>query len=164
MRDMSLTIGFRPITDDDQGFLYELYASTRQDEMQLVPWSDAEKEAFLRMQFTAQHKHYQEHYADAEYLVVLREDQPIGRLYVDRRETELRVLDIALLPEHRGQGIGGRLMRDLLAEAAAAGKAVRIHVEHNNPAMRLYDRLGFVKIDENGVYYLMEWTPGEADG
>ena len=159
---MSLTIGFRPITDDDQPFLYELYASTRHDEMQLLPGSDAEKEAFLRMQFTAQHKHYQEQYADAEYLVVLREDQPIGRLYVDRRETELRVLDIAILPDYRGQGIGGGIMRDLLAEAAAARKAVRIHVEHNNPAMRLYDRLGFVKIDENGVYYLMEWTPGEA--
>ena len=84
---------------------------------------------------------------------------PIGRLYIDRSEDEIRLIDIALLPEHRGKGIGGSLMRQTLDEARLAGKPVRIHVEHNNPARRLYDRLGFRPVEDQGVYDLLEWRP-----
>jgi GNAT superfamily N-acetyltransferase len=152
-------VSFRSINDDDQQFLYELYASTRADELAVTPWSDEEKESFLRFQFNAQHQYYQENYADAEFDVVLADDRPVGRLYVDRREDEHRIIDIALLPDYRGQGIGGRIMQDLLDEAAAASKPVRIHVERFNPALRLYQRLGFEQIADTGVYYLMEWKP-----
>lgn len=89
---------------------------------------------------------------------MLAEWETRARLYVDRTDKEILLIDIALLPEHRGAGIGGRLLNDLLSEAAAEHKPVRIHVEHKNPARRLYERLGFRKIEDKGVYYLMEWS------
>ena len=157
---MTPAITLRPARDRDREFLYRVYASTREDELAVVPWTDAQREEFLRMQFAAQDSHYHTHFPDAAYDLVLRDGQPIGRLYVDRRPDELRILDIALLSEHRGGGIGTGLMRELLDEAARTGKAVRIHVEHNNPALRLYHRLGFTRVGDTGVYYLMEWVPG----
>ena len=157
---MTPAITLRPARDHDREFLYRVYASTREDELAVVPWTDAQREEFLRMQFAAQDSHYHTHFPDAAYDLVLRDGQPIGRLYVDRRPDELRILDIALLSEHRGGGIGTRLMRELLDEAARTGKAVRIHVEHNNPALRLYHRLGFTRVGDTGVYYLMERVPG----
>lgn len=153
-------VAFRPITPDDAPFLYRVYASTREEELRPVPWTAAEKDAFLRQQFQAQHTFYQEHYEGARFDVILRDGQPIGRLYVARWAGELRIVDIALLPEHRGAGIGTAILQGLLAEAGAAGKPVRIHVERLNPAQRLYERLGFVSVEDKGVYHLMEWRPG----
>lgn len=152
-------ITFRPVEDGDLEFLARLYASTREYEMAQVPWSEEQKAAFLRQQFQAQHDFYMEQFGDAQFSVVLLDGEPAGRLYVDRREDEIRLIDIALLPEHRGRGIGGGLMRDLLAEGEEAGLPVRIHVEKNNPAYRLYDRLGFERIEDQGVYDLLEWRP-----
>lgn len=152
-------LAFRPIEDDDLPFLCRLYASTRAQEMALVPWSEEEKKRFLTLQFEAQHKFYLEQFADAQFSVVLLDGEPAGRLYVDRRQDEIRLIDIALLPEHRGRGLGGRLMEDVLAEGRETGLPVRIHVERNNPALRLYHRLGFEEIEDQGVYYLMEWRP-----
>lgn len=160
---MSLnTISFRPIRPQDEPILSRIYASTRQDEMALVNWSEQDKAAFLQMQFEAQHKFYLEQFKSAEFLLILKEGEAVGRLYVDRRPDEIRLIDIALLPEHRNTGLGSELLRDLLAEAESVGKPVRIHVEQQNPALRLYERLGFVRIDDHGVYYLMEWTPKNA--
>ena len=152
------TIRLRPEVPEDRDFLYRLYASTRADEMKLVPWSDSQKDAFLSMQFDAQSTHYHRYYPNAKYEVIMLEERAIGRLYVDRTDKEILLIDIALLPEHRGAGIGGRLLNDLLSEAAAEHKPVRIHVERENPARRLYERLGFRKIEDKGVYYLMEWS------
>jgi ribosomal protein S18 acetylase RimI-like enzyme len=151
----------RPVTSEDGPFLYRLYASTRAEELAVVPWDEAQKEAFLRMQFHAQTKFYAESFPGAAFLMVLREGEPAGRLYVDRRGDEIRLLDIALLPEHRGAGLGTALLRDLTTEAAAAGKPLRIHVERFNPALRLYERLGFKLLQDEGVYYLMEWRPDD---
>ena len=153
-------LSFRPIAPEDREFLYRLYASTRAEELARVPWDDEEKARFLRFQFEAQHRYYREQFPEARFDLVLRGEAPIGRLYVDRRQDEIRLIDIALLPEHRGAGLGGRLMRGVLAQAEAAGLPVQIHVERNNPAMRLYDRLGFQQVEEQGVYWLMRWTPG----
>lgn len=155
-------VALRPRRDADRDFLCLLYASTRTDELAAAPWNDSEKRAFLEWQFEAQTTHYDAVYADATFLIVERAGEPIGRLYLQRRADEIRVVDIALLPEHRGHGLGRRLMEDVLAEAAADGLAVRIHVEANNPAMRLYERLGFRQVDTNGVYHLMEWLPVDA--
>lgn len=143
-------------------FLYQVYSGTRQDEMALTGWSAEEQEQFLRMQFHAQHTHYQMEFREAAWDIVEKEGEPIGRLYLDRRPEEIRVIDIALLPSERGNGIGGALMRRVLEEAAGVGKLVRIHVERNNPAMHLYSRLGFEKIEDQGVYWLMEWDPKRA--
>lgn len=156
-------VRLRPITDDDLPFLARLYASTRWEEVQQAPWSDEERAAFLHWQFEAQHKHYREHYPDCAFDVVERGGEPVGRLYVDRWEAEIRLVDVALLPEARGHGLGGALIRRLLEEGRAAGKPVSIHVEYNNPALRLYRRLGFRHVDSNGVYYLMRWEPGERE-
>jgi ribosomal protein S18 acetylase RimI-like enzyme len=152
-------ITFRPITPDDQEFLYHLYASTRENELAVVDWSEAEKASFLRMQFNAQHKFYMESFTQASFQIILLQDEPIGRLYIDRRQDEIRLIDIALLAEHRNKGIGSTLLTGILAEGQQANLPVRIHVERFNPALRLYNRLGFQKIDDQGVYYLMEWSP-----
>jgi len=157
------TVGFRPADDSDQQFLCALYASTRADEMSQVDWSEEQKNAFLQMQFDAQHRYYHEQFPSASYLVVERDGEAIGRIYLDRRSDELRLIDIALIPKTRNQGLGKALLMDLLDEGRATGLPVRIHVERFNPAMRLYLRLGFVQIEDQEVYQLMEWRPPDAE-
>lgn len=143
-------------------FLYRVYASTRMEELAQVGWTPEQKEAFLRQQFNAQHAHYQEHFHDTTFQVVLRDGVPIGRLYVGRWPREIRIVDVALLPEHRGGGIGRRLIEEILAEGDASGRTVSIHVEAFNPARRLYERLGFVQTADKGVYVFMERPPASA--
>jgi len=152
-------LSFRPINADDRGFLYDVYASSREEELAVTGWDAAQKQAFLTMQFNAQHTYYQEHYPQAAFLVILRAGQGIGRLYLDRRPEDLGIIDIALLPEYRGQGIGTAILAAILSEGQRLAVPVRIHVERFNPALRLYTRLGFRQIADQGVYYLMEKTP-----
>ncbi len=154
-----MTITLRPITTDDLPFLYRVYYSTREAELELVDWNRAQKDAFVQQQFAAQHHHYQQHYTGAAFQVILLDGQPAGRLYVARWPAEIRIVDITVLPEYRNAGIGTRLLTDLMAEAQAAQKPLSIHVEQFNPALNLYGRLGFVKTGEHGIYYRMDWTP-----
>ena len=161
---MELLTTLRPITPDDEPFLYRLYASTREDELAELPWSASEKEAFLTTQFNAQHTFYHQQFNGAEFLIIEQSNEPIGRLYLDRREDEIRIVDIALLPAHRNLGIGTKYLESILKEGQGAGLPVRIHVEHNNPALSLYERLGFKKVTENGVYFLMEILPDKVPG
>jgi ribosomal protein S18 acetylase RimI-like enzyme len=156
---MDSTTTLRHEQPADEPFLLQLYASTRADEMKLVPWDAGQMEAFVRMQFHLQAQHYRKYYPNAEFLIILLEGRPIGRIYVDRDPEQILLMDIALLPEHRGAGIGGRLMKALIAEAATSKRPLRIHVERNNPgAFRLYQRLGFRVIEEVGIHYFMEWS------
>lgn len=150
------SVSLRPMHDEDLGFLERLYASTREEELAPLDWTPDQKRAFLASQFEAQHRYYVEQFRDAAFDVIERGGRAIGRLYVDRRDDELRIIDIALLPEARGSGIGSALLGELLEEASQRGVAVRIHVERNNPALRLYERLGFVPVEDQGVYWLME--------
>jgi ribosomal protein S18 acetylase RimI-like enzyme len=154
--DAGLT--FRRITDADLPFLARVYASTRTEELAVTPWSDQQKAAFLEQQFRAQHAHYQQYYPKADWLVTMLRGEDIGRLYIERGPSEHCIIDIAWLPAHRGNGLGTAMLRDLMDEAAACGKAVSIHVEKYNPAMRLYRRLGFVTEEDKGVYDLMRWS------
>ena len=147
----------RPVEPGDESFLLQAYASIRAAEMAQVPWSDEQREAFVRAQFAAQQLHYQTHNPNATHDIILREDQPVGRLYVSRREKEIRILDITILPEHRNQGLGTPLIENLMNEAAAAGKPLNIYVESFNPSLHLFERLGFHKAEDDGVNYLMEW-------
>jgi len=153
------SIQLRPIEERDRAFLRALYATTRADELAAVDWTETQKADFVRFQFRAQHTYYMEQFPDAEFDLVLEDDEPIGRLYVDRREDEIRLIDIALMPERRRSGIGGSLMRRVLDEARQADLPVQIHVERNNPALALYRRLGFEVVEDQQVYYLMKWTP-----
>jgi GNAT superfamily N-acetyltransferase len=129
-----------------------------------VDWPDAQKRAFVEQQFSAQDETYRARYPDGEFSIITLDNRPIGRLYVGRRPGEIRVVDITLLPEFRGNGIGTRLIRELMEEAAATGWRVTLYVEAFNPAHRLYTRLGFERIDEYGVYELLEWRPGRLPG
>jgi ribosomal protein S18 acetylase RimI-like enzyme len=156
MRDR---ISFRPETAEDSEFLYRLYASSREQEMQVVPWTDEQKEEFLRSQFNAQTLHYKKNYTEADYSIILLDGQPAGRLYLHQEPTDIRIMDIIVAPEHRRSGIGTMLLQEILERARAAGHSVSIHVEQYNPALHLYERLGFRNTDTNGVYNLMEWRP-----
>jgi RimJ/RimL family protein N-acetyltransferase len=156
MQSHPAMIHTRPIEADDMEFLFEVYASTRATELAATPWNETQKEAFLRQQFDAQHTYYQQQFRAASYEIVLAGDQPIGRFYIDRREREIRIIDISLLPQFCGQGIGSGLLKQIMCEAASARLPVSIHVEKYNPALRLYRRLGFAEIQDLGVYLLMQ--------
>ncbi|YCM46712.1 GNAT family N-acetyltransferase [Verrucomicrobiaceae bacterium 227] len=158
---------FRPICWDgdssDLPFLCELYASTRREEVSATGWPQEQIEAFLKQQFEAQHCHYQEHFSSADFEIIQGADgSDIGRLYLDEWEKEFRIIDIALLPDHRGKGIGSDILKKIIDRAFAVGKSLSIHVEQFNPAMKLYLRLGFQKLEEQGVYHLMEIRPSET--
>jgi GNAT superfamily N-acetyltransferase len=150
----------RAIEPGDEEFLYRVYASTREAELAQTGWDETQKAAFLRMQFDAQSRYYREHYTEAEFCVILADGRPAGRLYVARWPQEIRVVDIALLPEHRGAGIGTSLLKALISESEESGKPLSIHVERFNPALRFYEKLGFHKVADKGVYFLMERSPG----
>jgi GNAT superfamily N-acetyltransferase len=153
-------LSLRPAGPGDAELLYRIYASTREEELAAVPWDATAKEAFLRMQFAAQDSYYHATFPDASYDLIVSGEEVLGRLYVDRGEETWLVIDLALLPGHRGKGIGTRLLTEVLAGAGAAAKPVRMHVERFNPARRLYDRLGFHQVADEGVYLLLEWKNG----
>jgi ribosomal protein S18 acetylase RimI-like enzyme len=142
--------------EDDVPFLQRLYASTRTEELAQAPWSEEQKQTFLAHQFAAQRQHYRTQINDCLFQVIEKDGAPTGRLYLQWRETQLHVVDIALLPDARGQGVGTLLLEALIAAAADAGRALGIFVEKFNPALHLYRRLGFVEIGDTGVYLEME--------
>ena len=155
-------ISLRPVHPGDREFLAAVYASTRSEELAAVPWTDGQKDAFLKQQFEAQDRFWREHYDASGFQVVEIDGEPAGRLYVHRGADEIRIVDVALLPAFRGAGIGTRLLRSLFAEADARDLPVRIHVEIFNPARSLYERLGFRPVADAGVYVRMERPPGSA--
>ncbi len=152
-------VSLRPITDHDREFLRALYASTRAAELAPVPWPDEVKAAFLAEQFGFQDAHYRAHFPRADLLLVMYEGAAIGRIYVDRSESDISLIDIALLPAYQRRGIGSALLAELLDEADARPRAISLHVEPNNPAYRLYARLGFALIENRGVYDFLRRAP-----
>lgn len=155
-----MKVSLRRATAEDREFLFTVFASTRDEELALVDWAGDQKTAFLRMQFEAQDQYYRQQFADAEFLILLLNGRPAGRLYVQRSAEEILLIDIALLPGERNAGVGGMLLRDLQTESRESGKPLRIHVERFNRARNLYSRMGFVKLAEHGLYDLMEWRAG----
>jgi ribosomal protein S18 acetylase RimI-like enzyme len=152
-------VALRPVRDDDSDFSARVYASTRDQELAPLPWTADQKATFIAQQFAAQSIHYAKHYADASWDVIVIDGRRAGRLIVHRGDVEINVVDIALLPEYRGRGVGTTLLRAILSEADAAGLPVTVHVEHMNPARRLYERLGFVSVEDRGVYLKLERRP-----
>jgi ribosomal protein S18 acetylase RimI-like enzyme len=153
-------VSLRTVTPADAAFVREVYASTRDGEMALVDWDDAAKQQFLDQQFRAQSEHWAINHGGADFDLILVDGDPIGRLYVERSDEEIHLLDIAVLAAHRDSGVGTRLVRELMDEAERAGLPLRLHVEmFNDGARRLYDRLGFTPVAERGLYVLMEWNP-----
>lgn len=149
-----------PAQAGDETFMFQVYAGTRAEEMTLVDWTDEQKAAFLNMQFEAQSRHYRTHYPAAEYSIILRGGERVGRLIMDRSAAQHLIIDIALLTEFRSLGIGTAILANLQEEARQAGLPLVLRVEFFNPAMRLYARLGFVKTREvNSIYHEMVWAP-----
>jgi RimJ/RimL family protein N-acetyltransferase len=153
---------FRPVEPGDEPFLLKVYASTRMDELAQVPWNEEQRAAFLNMQFTAQQMHYQAHHPKASHDLILLNDQPIGRVYIDRSDSQIQILDITILPEYRSAGIGTPIIKELQAEAAKDGRSITIYVESFNRSLSLFERLGFTKAGDEGIYFLLEWRPEEV--
>ncbi len=154
-----MNIALRSAEIYDEDFLYKVFASTRQDEMALVDWTEPQKEAFLHMQFEAQRRSYLLQFPNAQNQVIICDSAPAGRLITNSTDREIHIIDIALLPAQRNKGIGRTLLQELQAEAAQAEKRITLHVEFFNPAQHLYERLGFVGVGQSGLYYEMEWRP-----
>jgi ribosomal protein S18 acetylase RimI-like enzyme len=155
--EVPVAVSLRPSKPEDRELLFRVYASTREDELAPVPWPLEAKDAFLRQQFDAQDAWWRTHYAGATFEVVVVDGRDAGRLYLWEGPAEIRVVDVALLPEARRGGAGTELLRDVQARAAAAAKSVTIHVERTNPALALYERLGFRLVEDKGVYLFLEW-------
>ncbi len=150
----------RPATDSDAPFLLSLYAETRAAEMAMVPWNEELKRAFVESQFNAQHAHYKEQFPDATFDIILSNGEPVGRLYVLRAADQIRILDLHVTKQRRGQGIGSHFITSLQKEAAAANKPLRIYLEVNNPYLAAFESRGFSGIDTlNDFHALMEWQP-----
>jgi ribosomal protein S18 acetylase RimI-like enzyme len=152
----------RPARDEDNDFLQEVYASTREEELAPLGWTDAQKKEFIKFQFLAQKNDYQMHFPPEGHQIILCDGRQAGRIWIDRKEKVILLVDIALLPEFRNRGIGTALIRNLQAEAAAVGVSVNLHVFMEDRALQLYKRLGFEITGEAGVYYSMEWIPSST--
>lgn len=152
-------VSLRPVTPEDENFLNEVYAGTRAEEMKLLPWDESQRVAFLKMQCQAQLNHYRKHYPNAQHHLILLDERPVGRLYVDRTGEVIWILDIALLPQQRGAGIGTPLIKEIMEEGAQANKPVMIYVDTNSPAMGLFQRLGFHVAQHDDINTLMKWQP-----
>ncbi|HJW03591.1 MAG TPA: GNAT family N-acetyltransferase [Azospira sp.] len=165
-KSSSFRLHLRPIKPSDQDFLLRVYASTREQDRALAGWSEPEWLQFLQQQFDFQHEQYTRNYANRTFDLVLVDDQPAGRLYVNRQGSEIRVVDIALLPNFRRQGIGGGLLRRLLQESDGSGNYLGLHVERNNPILDFYQQLGFSTVADRGVYLYMvrQPSPGGVTG
>ena len=153
------SIGLRPATAEDGGFLLELFKSSRGGDLREIGWDEDRIGEFLDMQFEAQQRLDQSEYQQADDQIVLREGQSAGRLSVERRDHEIRCVDVALLPADRNTGIGTFLIRQLQDEARLANKPLRLRVIRFSQAVSLFERLGFVRTSETGTHFQMEWLP-----
>jgi len=144
------------VAESDRAFLFELYASTRAAELALTPWTEEQKHQFVTMQFQAQTLGYRDAYPQADHEIIVAGGQPAGRLYLARETDRLHVLDITIAPEQRAAGIGSAVLGEILEEAAREGKPVTIYVESFNPSLRLFLRLGFQVITQDGFQLLLE--------
>ncbi|MDQ1523713.1 MAG: hypothetical protein QOE47_1637 [Pyrinomonadaceae bacterium] len=161
--DESGDVLLRPVEPADEDFLLRVYATSRADEMNLVPWGEEQKRAFVRSQFEAQHTQYYERFPDAEYDIILYRGQLAGRLWIGRTPEQIRLLDIAILPEFQNRGIGAALLKSLLAESEERALPLRHMVfKLNTAALRFYERFGFSQIDDVGAYIHMERQPASS--
>jgi len=139
-------VSLSPVTGADRPFLQQLHRLVRWDEFAAAGWPDQMLATFLDSQFEIQRRGYEIGHPDGEFYVVWRGEIPIGRLYLDRSGPDLELIEISLLPEWRGKGLGAGFLA-LLQDEVRAGRCerVRLSVTPENPARRLYQRMGFVE-------------------
>jgi GNAT superfamily N-acetyltransferase len=151
-------LSLKTVSPADEEFLLSIYASTREAELAQVEWQPGQREAFLKWQFEMQRQQYEARFPDAEYKVIEVDHQPVGRFWVGENDHEIRLLDIALLPDFQNRGVGTLLLQGLIERARLAGKPLRHMVFMlNSDAHRFYERLGFKIIEDLGAYRHMEW-------
>jgi GNAT superfamily N-acetyltransferase len=155
----SKSISTRPVTPEDDQFLRQVYKSSRGDDLRELDWDEDRINEFLEMQYDAERKFFENDYRKASDQIVALDGQPAGRLMVERREHEIRCVDLSLLPEHRNQGVGTFIITTLQSEATAAGLPLRLQVIRFNRAVNLFERMGFVRTSETGTHFQMEWLP-----
>jgi len=155
-------LSLRPFNDEDMPFLFAAYASAREGEKALFGWPDAQWNAFLHMQFGLQHTQYMRNYNNPSFDIIVCNSESAGRLYVDRTHSEIRVIDIVVMPAFRRQGIAAHFLAELIHESEASGVALSLHVEHDNPIMGYYRRLGFEFRADREVYQFMVREPAAS--
>jgi RimJ/RimL family protein N-acetyltransferase len=158
----AMTISLRPVSQEDEAFILSLYASTREEELARLPWTLEQKTAFVKMQFAAQKQHYAAIEPGASHEIILRDGVPAGRLYLARKPEVLHILDVTISPQHRSAGVGGFVLRQILSESCAQAVPVSIYVEFFNPSIRFFERLGFRKGEQQGVHFLLAYSPAES--
>jgi RimJ/RimL family protein N-acetyltransferase len=155
--DESRRVTFREAEPSDEPLLMTIYRSTRLEELALTGWSQEQREEFIRMQFNAQQLHYSKYYPQGRHLIILLNDEPVGRLYVAETEEDLHILDITILPQYRSAGIGTPIIKLLMRRASDINTPLHIYVESYNRSRSLFERLGFVQVGESGINYFFEW-------
>ena len=152
-------IELRPVEKEDESFIEAVYGSTREDELKLTNWPEQQKRAFIIMQSMAQLAEYKAKFPGAAFEVIVYKRKDIGRYYTWENDTEIRLIDITLLPAFRNKGIGTFLLKDLIKKSIKVQKKISLHVDPANPALHLYLDLGFIHIKNNGRHYYMERDP-----
>ncbi|WP_248930528.1 GNAT family N-acetyltransferase [Paenibacillus hamazuiensis] len=150
-----------PASTEDDPFMYALYCDTRSGEVSMFGWAEEQAESFMSMQFELQRQSYKLQYPEAVYHIILNQGEKIGRIITAEREQTIILVDISLLSAYRSRGIGTHLLTSLQQHAGQLGKAIGLHVIFNNPAQRLYRRLGFAVVEEKFPYIAMEWSPSD---
>ena len=154
-------IQLRAVEEKDTAFIEAVYRTTREAELNLTNWSEYQKSAFINMQSAAQLAEYKTKFPDARFQVIIYNKKDAGRFFTCETENDIRLLDITILPEFTGKGIGTNLLNRLIQRSNKIQKKISLHVIASNPAMKLYQRLGFVHIKNEGFYYYMEREPGD---
>jgi ribosomal protein S18 acetylase RimI-like enzyme len=149
-------ITYKNIETKDQEFIERVYRSTREIELNLTSWPEDQKQRFIIMQLMAQLTEYNNKFKNASYQVLLFKKKPAGRLYTWESNSEIRIIDISLLPEFQGKGIGTKVLTDIIGSAKQRSKTVTLYVAHGNPVKKLYERLGFKKISDSTTHEYME--------
>lgn len=155
---MNQKLHLRPVTANDRPFLFKVFCSTRPDILAATHLPENQRQSLLTIQFNAQDNDYKTRFPNADYGIIQFGNTLIGRLYVNRTNEEVHLIEITILPEHRGEGLGATLMKALIEEARLTERRVRLHVEKTNPVLKFYQQLGFVKIGEKPMHFEMAWT------
>jgi len=152
-------ITFKKIQEQDQEFITKVYRSTREKELDLTNWPEDQKHRFTIMQMIAQLTDYEKNYKGATYEMVLYKKKPAGRLYLWETNNEIRIMDLSLLPEFQGKGIGRDILAGIVQSAKQKKKIASLHVIHGHPSKRMYERVGFKKVSETATHEYMEYNP-----
>ena len=156
---ISQMVSFRKIKASDLLFIEKVFRSTREKELESTNWSEQQKHAFVVMQSMAQEADYKKNFPDALFEIILFNKKPAGRVYTNETGNEIQLIDISLLPEYRGKGIGTVILSGLIKRSEDKQIPVTLHVLPDNPALNLYQRMGFKHIGDSGLHWLLERRP-----